>query len=247
MSAPHGSSAALLLDGYALTGFAKSGNAQPMQDFHDSTTFGFTAKTKLPGLKHGQFAAEMFYDNTTVSGSWAVVSAKWSAQAPGVPAPGTITFGPNGFALGAQTAMMYCNTIKVDPKSVVSDLTMLALSADAEEDAVDVGSSLHALSAEVGTVNGTSVDNAAATTNGGVGVLHVTAIAGASPSVVIKIQHATDNATWVDLVTFSASTAVSSQRTEIAAGTTIRRYQRIVCTFGGTTTSITFHVSFARR
>ncbi len=248
MSVPHGSSAALLFDGYILTSFAKNAKAEPTQDVHDSTVFGQAARTKLPGLKHGTFSAEMFFDNTTVTGSWAIVQGKYAAQSPGTNAPATISFAPQGFSLGSQVSMMYAATISVVPKSIVDDLTMLTLSAESSEDAVDLGVSLHALTAETGSGNGTSVDGAAATTNGGVGALHVTALAGAAPSVVIKVQHSTDDSTWVDLITWSATTAANTtQRTEVAAGTTIRRYLRIVCTFGGTTTSITFNVNFARR
>jgi hypothetical protein len=77
--------------------------------------------------------------------------------------------------------------------------------------------------------------------------VHTTAIAGAAPSVVWKIQHSTDNSTWADLVTFAASTAVGFERVEVAAGTTVNRYLRAIRTFGGTTTSITSAVAFARR
>lgn len=248
MAVPHGSSAVLLVNGFALTGFAKSAVVTATQEALDKTVFGLAAKAKVPGLKHATFSAETFFDDTSTTGSWDVLRGLYSGQAPGVPAPATISFFPNGATVGAQAEMIYANTMKLDQKIVVSDLTMATIDTEAEQDAADAGASLHALSAEVGTVNGTAVDNGAATANGGVGTLHVTAIAGAAPSVVIKIQHSTDNSTWVDLITYAAATAANtSQRTEVAAGTTIRRYRRIVCTFGGTTTSITFAVAFAHR
>lgn len=249
MATPHGASAALLLDGYSLTGFARSAQAEPTQEILDASTFGLASRAKLPGLKHGTFSAEMFYDTTTATGSWDIIKGKFGAQTPGVPAPATINFGPNGFALGAQIAMLYANTVKAEPKMVFGDLTMAMLTAEAEEDGVDFGVSLHALSVETDvSSDGAAVDNATSSANGGVGALHVTAIAGAAPSVVFKVQHSTDNSTWVDLITFSAVTAANStRRTEVAAGTTVRRYLRYSYAFGGTTSSVTFHVSFARR
>jgi hypothetical protein len=129
----------------------------------------------------------------------------------------------------------------------VSDLVKLSIELTSQKWAVEHGVSLHDLTAEVATGNGTSVDNGAATTNGGVGVLHVTAIAGAAPSVVVKIQHSTDASTWVDLLSFTAATAATKQRIEVAAGTTINRHLREVHTFGGTTSSFTFNSAFARR
>lgn len=248
MAIPHGSQAALLVDGYALSGFAKSAQFQPSITLHDKTVFGDVAREKVPGLKTGTFSAEMFFDDTLNVGSWDVLKAKYVAQTPGAVAPAIISLFPQGFVLGSRVITMSANLNKLEPKSVVDDLVMLSMGAESEQDGIDFGFSLHALAAETGTVNGTALDNAAATANGGVGTLHVTAIAGGAPSVVVTIEHSTDSSTWVTLVTFVAATAANTaQRIEIAQGITVRRYMRAVTTFGGTTTSITFQSSFARR
>lgn len=250
MAVPHGSSAVLLVNGFALTGFAKSAVLTPTQDALNATVFGLTAHAKLPGLKHAAFSAEMFFDNTTTTGSWDILKGLYSGQSPGVPAPAIISFFPNGAAVAAQAELIYANTMKLDQKTVVSDLELATIDTDAEEDAADHGASLHALGAETSfAFTGTAVDNAAATTNGGVGVVHVTAIAGAAKSITFKIQHSTDNSTWIDLVaSFTAITAANnSQRVEVAAGTTIRRYTRVTAADSGTTSSCTFLAAFARR
>lgn len=243
MAVTPGNQAQVLLDGFNLHQFAKSFQMTPQIDVLDTSVLGTTSRAKVTGLKHASASGEVFFDDTATTGSYDLLKDKYGAAVAGM-----ISFGPAGFTLGNRVLMMSAHEASFETKSLVADLTTVMFNADAAEDAVDFGVSLHALAAEVGTVNGASVNNAAGTTNGGVGTLHVTAIAGAAPSVVIKIQHATDDSTWVDLITFAASTAANtSQRTEVAAGTTIRQYLRIVCTFGGTTTSITFQVSFARR
>lgn len=248
MAIGHGSQAALLVDGYTLSGFARSAQVVPSITMHDSTVFGAVAHSKVPGLKTGMLTAEMFFDDTLTVGSWDVLKTKYVNQTPGAVAPAIISLAPQGFVLGSRVIILSANLNKLEPKSIVSDLVMLSLGAESEQDGIDFGVSLHALGAEVGTATGANVDNAALTTNGGVAALHVTAIAGAAPSVVVTVEHSADNSTWITLVTFVASTAANTaQRIEVAVGVTVRRYLRYVATFGGTTTSVTFQVSMARR
>lgn len=243
MAVVAGNSAQVLLDGFNLHQFAKSFEVTGQVDALDSSVLGTTSRTKIPGLRHGTASGEVFYDDTAIFGSAQVLKSLYGASSASI-----ISFAPAGFALGNLVAMLYANESSFDPKSIVADLTLIMFRAEAAEDAIDFGVSLHALSAESSLpITGTSVDNAAATTNGGVGVLHVSAIAGGAPNVVYVIQHATDNATWVDLVTFTAVTAPGGQRIEVAAGTTVRRYLRIIATEGGTTSSVVGVAAFGRR
>lgn len=101
--------------------------------------------------------------------------------------------------------------------------------------------SLHALGAETGTGNYASVDNTAASSNGGVGTLHVTAFG--SGTGTVKIQHSTDNSTWVDLITFTNVTAATGE-TKTVTGS-VFRYLRGQLSAAGTTQ--TFAVAFGRR
>ncbi|MGH3848414.1 MAG: hypothetical protein ACRDRT_01700, partial [Pseudonocardiaceae bacterium] len=102
---------------------------------------------------------------------------------------------------------------------------------------------LHPLSAETTSGNGTSIDNAAASTTGGVGHLHVSA-ATAGPHV-IKVQHSVDNSVWADLITFASVTGATQERVAIAG--TVNRYTRGNHTPGGGSPSVTFATVFARR
>jgi hypothetical protein len=209
---------------------------------YDSTVFGFTAPQFAPGLRMGTLHADGFYDSTVTIGSDPVLEAQLALTT-----PSAVSAAPVGFGIGNRVFHYYtfCKSYQIGIK--VNSL--LGNMADWEPtDGSDAGFSLHALAAEAVSTNSTSVDNAAASSNGGVGWFHCTAITGA-PSVTVKVQHATDNATWVDLVTFSTvSASPSSQRVVIASGTTIRRYTRVISTFvGGTTPSLTYTAGFARR
>ena len=100
---------------------------------------------------------------------------------------------------------------------------------------------LHVLGADSTSTNGSSVDNAASSANGGRANLHVTAATGTGGT--IKIQHSTNNSTWVDLVTFTASTAASCQTSAVTG--TVNRYLRCISTINATS-SVTFVAGFAR-
>jgi hypothetical protein len=76
--------------------------------------------------------------------------------------------------------------------------------------------------------------------------MHVTAFSGLTNNIV-TIEHSVDGATsWNTLVTFATYTGITSERVVVAAGTTVRRYLRVVdnVTGAGSTTRA---VAFARR
>jgi hypothetical protein len=245
----HGSQVGLLIDGFNMAPYFKEFTLESSQAIHDSTTFGNSARLKTPGLKDGSASGTAFLDGTATVGSLAVLKGKY-VSTPGVGNPALVVMGISGFSLGSRVQIGYFEEASLQTKVVFDDLEMLTFNGDPQQDAIDYGVSLHALTAETSlTFTGTAVDGVAATSNGGVGTVHVTAIAGASPNVVYKIQHSVDGSTsWADLVTFTAITAANqAQRVEVAAGTTVRRYLRITITEGGTTTSVTGVCCFARR
>lgn len=165
-----------------------------------------------------------------------------------LPATQAIVTGyPDTRAIGKPALLMYADAVKYQLDNPINDLVTVAIECTSQKWAIEHGVSLHDLIAETGTGNSASVDHGAATTNGGVGVLHCTDIQGAAPSVVIKVQHSANGTTWADLLSFAAVVAAAKERIEVAAGTTINRFLREVHTFGGTTSSITHNVAFARR
>src|SRR6266404_4406321 len=242
MSALHGSNVVLLFDGFNMTGYFREFSMEASQTVHDTTVFGQSSRTKIPGLKDGKASGAAFFDPTATVGSYPVLKGKFTGSSPASPSIANITMGLNGLAVGGRTQMGYFNTANLTFQNVVDGLEMMSLATEAEEDSIDHGISLHALSEETSfPFSGTAVDNTAATANGGVGTVHITANAGASPSLTMIIQHSTDNSTWVTLLTFltNGSTAHSSDRVEVAAGTTVRRYLRLRLTEFGSTDGMT--------
>ena len=111
--------------------------------------------------------------------------------------------------------------------------------------AIDDGKVVEALGAQTATGNSASLDNLAATTDGGAGYIQVTAVSGTSPTGDMIIQHSADDTSFANLVTFTQATAITAER--IAVSGTVNRYLRVARTIGGSSTpTITYMVAFAR-
>jgi len=233
----------LVVNQYDISSLLREISREASFGTYDNTTLGQSSRTKQLGISTGGVQVSGLFTRATGEAYDVFSSALGSAT------PKIATVYPEGFTAGYPAELCYANESKFDDSVKYDDLTSVSAYLESAEDAVDFGVSLQDLAAVTGTGNGTDVDNGAATTNGGVAVLHTTAIAGASPSVTWKVQHSTDGSTWADLsgATFTAQTAAGAQRLEVAAGTTVNRHLRAVRTFGGTTTSITSTLAFARR
>ena len=232
----------VLINQYDVTGYFRSLSATGERGMYDTTVFGSTSKTVVPGMNAGTIELGGLFEAVSTANAPDNIFTAIEASAT-VPLVGVY---PEGWTLGNRVYLLQAHEATHDIGSQVDALVLNSASFTCN-DGFDFGVSLHALSAETSfPFTGTAVDNLALTSNGGVGFLHVSAIAGAAPNVVVKIQHAAVS-TYADLVTFVASTAASSQRVVIPAGTTVNRNLRVTMTNGGTTTSVTAAVSFARR
>lgn len=68
--------------------------------------------------------------------------------------------------------------------------------------------------------------------------VQVSAITGTSPTLVVKLQEASDNATWSDIV--GATTAsITAAGSAVIFGAPAKGYVRAVATIGGTTPAVT--------
>ena len=233
-----GASAEIFVSGYDLTTFFRNLGFTNQQGTYDVTTFGATGKTFIPGLTDGTITADGFFD-----GGADLVDQVLSA-AIGAASDGQWLVFPQGDAIGARgrgcasVESNYQVTNPVDGAVTVS----AAVQSDGGLDGVV---SLHALGAETATGESASVNNLASSANGGVAFIQATAFTGTS--VVVKVQHSTDNAVWADLVTFAAIDAARDyERVLVAAGTTVNQYLREQRA-SGTFSSVTHVVAFARR
>lgn len=238
----HGKNTITAVGAYDLSTFFTSASTMNNVDVVDSTTFGSANKSYVVGQKEGTVSFEGLW--TGVAGEVdAVLIAALANDTPTV-----VTVGTEGAGIGRRAKLLHANETSYEVSSAIGDLVSISAEAQATE-GLDGGVLLAAQQSVTGTVNNTSVDNAASSANGGVAHLHVTANT-RDGAATMKVQHSSDNSTWVDLVTFTNTTAstVTSQRVVVAAGTTVNRYLRAqVSSFSGSTGSLTITVGFARR
>lgn len=237
----HGRAMVILHGAYDISEHFDTATINLNVDIPETQTFGNGWKRReVTGLKRDTLSLGGFHDRTASSGSLAILRAALASEAVVVQ-----SLFPNGYAVGELVELVpaVCSSRSIpanvnDPNKATGEFNA--------DGGIYLGVSLHAVGAR--TVAGTydTVDETAATANGGFGHLHVTAVGGAG-SAVFNIQHSTDGIAWSDLATFTAVTAVGGYRVEIAKGTTVNQYVRAELDSIGTFTSITFQISFARR
>jgi hypothetical protein len=241
----HGKNTVVLFDKYNLSEYFNSVTATAMAEAVETTTFGSANKTYAIGMKDGSISLEGLWAGDT-DGVDEVLSAAVASNSKKI-----ITVGSEGATLGRRAKLINTDETSYEISSAVAD--MVTISAEAQASGTvggfDGGVLLAANQTVSATVANTSVDNSASTTNGGVGHLHVTSNT-RNGAATIKIQHSANNSTWADLSVFTATTSstTTSERIEVAAGTTVNRYLRVnVSAISGSTGSLTITVGFARR
>lgn len=208
-------------------------------DMLDVSTICDTAKAYIPGMDSGSFSADGPLDVSSSTNDPFDILTDFKAT--GLP----LTYAPRGLATG--TEVLLADTLESNYTSSNTPTGTADFSLSAQvTGGVDSGVSVEDLTAITATGNGTARDLTAASTNGGVAHIHVTAFSGLTSDVVTIEQSANGTTGWTTLVTFASVTGVTSERVVVAPGTSVARYLRVVDTVTGTG-SVTRAVSFARR
>ena len=206
----------------------------------DVATLVDKAKVYIVGQDESSGSLDMLLDTIGTAG---LQYATLTAQKATGPYP--LTLCPDGFTTGQLAVMVNAhlgNFTGVAPAAAV----VTCSAAFQSTGNFDVGVVLEDFTAVTIDGNGTARDGAAASANGGVAHLHVSAFSGLTNNIV-TIEHSVDGATsWATLVTFATYTGATSERVEVAAGTSVRRYLRVVDNVTGAGSTTRF-VSFARR
>jgi len=241
----HGKNTIVLFNAFNLTEYFNSVSTSAMAEAVETTTFGSANKTYAIGMKDGTVSLEGLWAGDA-TGVDEVLAAAVTSDAKNI-----ITVGTEGATLGRRAKLVNTDETSYEISGAVAD--MVTISAEAQASGTvggfDGGVLLAANQTVTATVANTGVDNAAASTNGGVAHLHVTTNT-RNGAITVKVQHSTNNSTWADLLTFTATTSATttSERIEVAAGTSVNRYVRAnVSGFAGSSGSATITVGFARR
>lgn len=206
----------------------------------DVTTIGQSDRAYLGG---GPREADLTFDGIYDGGS--TEAQKILEDALGSTTATVVTFGPNLTTIGRPARLAHGWPVGFGVQALAADAVKATASVKPTS-RVDSGVFLLNETAKTSTATQTSVDGAAATTGGGVAHLHLVAQSTLT-SYVVKVQHSSNNSSWSDLITFTAATAETFQRSTVSG--TVKRYTRAnISTFtGGAGKSVTAVVAFARR
>ena len=240
MAFSHGKSAVIYTNGYNLTGYLKQFSASGSADVAETTVFGAQSKSYIAGQKDASLSAEGLFDGSADAVDQ-VLNAALGASSDSIwtwfPA-GAAAVGDDGYGFSAiETGY--------EISSPVGDVVSVTAEAQSNTglERVDL---LHVLAARTVDGTGTALDNTASSSNGAAAYLQVTAAAGTTPSITVKVQHSSDNVAWTDLITFDAVTAANKAQRKAVTGT-VNRYVRVTWTITGTSPSFTFAVAVNRK
>lgn len=212
----HGKDAVVYQDGNDLTGYLRSMSNSAEVETAEASTFADDDKVYVTGVQDATISAEGLFD-ATFDGNLDSITTS--------PAKAVFSVYPGGDALGSAGRGYSLDITSAERTAEVGDVVMVSLEGQSS-----VGTerilSYHALAQRIAAGTATAIDGAAASTAGGVGYLHATA---ASGTVVVKVQHSSDNVTFADLVTLGSVTASARAFRTTSAGT-VNRYTRLVYT-----------------
>ena len=243
MAFAHGSKARAYLQGFDVSGFVKDLSDDLKIEAAETTNLKSLGKEFIPGLFEATVGADGFMDGAAGSDA-----TTFSFLVDSLMAVNNVlmTYYPQGEGVGNMAKGVQGQLTKNTIKTGVTGAGTVSLELNSDVGS-EFASELHPQGAETVTGNdASSVDNGASSANGGVAYLQITAVSGsASPTLTATVQHSTDNSVFVDLVAFTAATAIGAQRVTVAG--TVNRYTRTKRTISGTTPSFTYNVAFGRK
>lgn len=238
MAFVHGKDTKVYVNGYDLTAFFKSSSVEGTAEAAETSTFGVTAKTFIAGLKDATLSLEGLFDGVAnaidevLQAALGVASSIWTVLLEGD------VIGKRGYGFDAIET-------NYSVESPVDDVVGVAAEAQSKVGLESVLVS-HPLAAETVLGSSASIDNAAASTNGGVGYLQVSAFSGWD-SVDIVVEDSADDSVFATVLTFANVTAARAKE-RIAITGTVRQYTQTTWTFNGVGPGTsTFSVVFGRK
>jgi hypothetical protein len=249
MAFRHGKNTAVLVGAYNLSAYFQSAQVANSVMTAETTTYGAAggAKTYVTGLNDSTVSLSGLFD-----GAAGAVDSVLQAAIGTDTDINYLIAQDGGMVVGRPCLIGQSILTKYSVDSPVADV--VKTSADLQSDAGnDRGIILADLTAISATANGTSVDNGAATSNGGYAFLFVPTNT-RNGTVTVKVQHSSDNSTWVDLTftnsassfTAVSSSATTSERLTVALGSNVNRYLRAQYTVAGSSGSTSIAVAFTR-
>ena len=209
-----------------VAGYDISGDASAIegvgytQNLMETTAFNTAATSRIIGLVDGNLGVSVFFEQTSEH------AALLSSNV--LPTGDRVVTVPMGSAVGDAGIGLVSKQANYDVSQGGTGSPVTAKATfSANGYAPEFGVMLTAHDdTHSSASNGTSVDNSASSANGGAGYIQAFSLSSGTPTV--KIQHSADNSTFTDLITFTASTAISSEYKTVSG--TVNRYIRVSST-----------------
>ena len=206
----------------------------------DVTPLNTLAMKRITGRSDGSLSINCYFDaGTNLSHS------TFTSNSGKLPTANQIVTAPLGSAVGSDFAGLIAKEADYNvTASTGSAITSNASFSGTAGVGGEFGEMLTAFDdTHSSATDGTAIDNSASSASGGAGYAHFLSLG--SGSVVVKIEHSSDNVTWADLITFSTigtSDVPTAERSEVTG--TVNRYVRV--SSSGTFTNAVIAVGFAR-
>lgn len=236
----HGKNVRVYVDTYDFSSYFNDFTSAQTVDHDETSTFGTVAKTYVIGIKDGKMTLKGLFEPTVLTGT-----DQYFAGVRGLVTKQIITISQGGLAVGSRCTLAKTDNTNYEVSGAIGSVVK-ASAEFAVSGGLDEGDILSDGTAITATAFGASVDDALATTNGGVGHLHIPANT-RNGTITVAVQSSANNSVWADLLTFTivSSATKAIERIEIAGA--VARYLRVSYTVAGTTGSATPVVAFARR
>lgn len=211
----------------------------------DGSGFGTRVRNNLPGMQDGTLKIKGLATMDRGTLNWQI--GQWFGRN----SPVNAWFALEGLNALQPLTMQPSSIIDASIMAKLKDAVDFDLELDARgayDDGIILLSPANLLVGASGT--GSLCDDTnygGATTTGASGVLHVWAFdGGTSPSVTVTIQHSPDGTTWTNLISFTATSALGSQRVVVPTGVTINQKIQAIWTATGSPTDVQVLCGFAR-
>lgn len=234
----HGKRTAVLLNGTDMSPFLNEATTTQTLETAETTTFSDSDKTYIVGLGDGTISTSGLFDGSA-GASDAVLRGTLAQE------DNTFTVLPEGATAGYRSIIANGQVTSYEVSSPVADV--VSISAEVQADGgLFHGVALNGQQTVSASGVTTGIDNGASTSNGALCNLHVTSNS-RDGATTIKVQHSSDDATYADLVTFTNVSASATSGESITATGTVNQFIRAQHTLAGSSGSVTYHVSAARR
>jgi hypothetical protein len=248
MANRHGKDTKVILGKYDLSAYLNEATPSMSLETAETSTFGASAKTYIMGQNDGTVSFKGLFDGDATAISAIFEDVINNDLTP----PFTLAY-DGGFAFtgspnvyGRSCTIGLGKQTSYEISAPVSDVVSLSgdfqVTGGLRQGVIVAGG--RAITTTPDNTGG--VDGTAASTLGYTANLHVTANT-RSTSTTIKLQHSTDNSTWVDLATFTAVSASTITSEQLTGSGTVNRYLRANTVLTAGTGSITITLSAARR